>query len=115
MTAADSTMTARGLPRAVPAAIAGAWLLALVAEATGRAAELHHGALIEHGPPFTVALVLFVVAWQAMLAAMMLPSSLPMVRQFAAASAEQPRPGPAMAAFLGGYGLVWTAFGALAF
>ncbi len=46
---------------------------------------------------------------------MMLPSSLPLVRLFAAASAAQPRPRAAMAGFLGGYALVWSAFGALAF
>ena len=46
---------------------------------------------------------------------MMLPSSLPLVRLFAAASAGQPRPGAAMAGFLGGYALVWSVFGALAF
>ena len=59
--------------------------------------------------------MLFLVAWQAMIAAMMLPSSLPLIRLFATASANQPRPRAAMAAFLGGYALVWTAFGALAF
>ena len=46
---------------------------------------------------------------------MMLPSSLPLVRLFAVASPGQPRPRAAMAAFLGGYALVWSAFGALAF
>ena len=50
-----------------------------------------------------------------MIAAMMLPSSLPLVRLFAAASAAQPRSGAAMAGFLGGYALVWSVFGALAF
>jgi predicted metal-binding membrane protein len=55
------------------------------------------------------------VAWQVMVAAMMLPSSLPLVGMFAAASVRAPRSGRAMAAFLSGYALVWTAFGALAF
>jgi predicted metal-binding membrane protein len=50
-----------------------------------------------------------------MIAAMMLPSSLPLVRLFAAASAGQPRPRAAMTGFLAGYALVWSAFGALAF
>jgi predicted metal-binding membrane protein len=59
-------------------------------------------------------LVAFVLAWQVMIAAMMLPSSLPLVRLFAKASAGQPRPGAAMAGLLGGYALVWSAFGALA-
>ena len=62
-----------------------------------------------------VAVPAFLLSWQVMLAAMMLPSSLPLVRLFARASAGQPRPRAAMAGFLGGYALVWTAFGALAF
>jgi predicted metal-binding membrane protein len=50
-----------------------------------------------------------------MVAAMMLPSSFPLVRLFGAASAAQERPVGAMAAFLAGYALVWTAFGWFAF
>ena len=56
---------------------------------------------------------LFLLAWQVMVAAMMLPSSLPLMRLFAAASARAAAPGPAMAGFLGGYALVWSVFGAL--
>jgi predicted metal-binding membrane protein len=103
------------VPRVVPVAIAVAWALAIAAEATGHSAQLHHGALIEHGPPLPAALALFVIAWQVMVGAMMLPSSLPMVRMFAVTSSGQPEPGKAMAGFLAGYGVVWTAFGALAF
>ena len=58
---------------------------------------------------------MFLLAWQVMLAAMMLPSSLPLVRLFARTSAGQPRPRAAMAGFLGGYAIVWGGFGALAF
>ncbi len=50
-----------------------------------------------------------------MIAAMMLPSSLPLVRLYREASARQPRARAAMAAFLGGYALVWSAFGVQAF
>jgi predicted metal-binding membrane protein len=50
-----------------------------------------------------------------MVAAMMLPSSLPLIRLFSLVSANQPRPGQAKAAFLGGYAAVWTGFGAAAF
>ena len=96
-------------------AIAAAWVLVLAAQAAGAASLLHHDALIETGPPPWIALALFLVAWQVMIAAMMLPSSLPLVRLFAAASARQPRPRAAMAGFLGGYALVWSAFGGLAF
>jgi predicted metal-binding membrane protein len=101
-------------PRPVLVAIGGAWALALTAELTGTARTLHHDALIEGGPSW-VALPLFLLTWQVMVAAMMLPSSLPLVRLFAAASARQERPRQAYGAFLGGYAAVWTTFGALAF
>jgi len=106
---------ARRVPPAIPVAIAAAWALALIAQATGRAASLHHDALIHSALPVWAALGLFLVAWQAMIAAMMLPSSLPMIRLFGQASASQDRPGTVMATFLGGYALVWTGFGAMAF
>jgi predicted metal-binding membrane protein len=103
-----------GVPLVVLAAIAAAWAAALAAEATGAAALLHHDALVEDGPAVSVAMPVFLLAWQVMVAAMMLPSSLPLVRLFAAASAAQPHARRAMAAFLGGYALVWSAFGAVA-
>jgi predicted metal-binding membrane protein len=143
----------RGLPAAIPAAIGAAWILALAAQATGRAALLHgviarvpsggSGASVAHGlqgwllfvctwgshtahvatsgataapgPALWVTLGLFLLAWQVMIAAMMLPSSLPLVRMFAVTSREHERPGLEMAAFLGGYVMVWTAFGVAAF
>jgi predicted metal-binding membrane protein len=112
-----SALSAAGR-RSVPAiltAIGLAWVLALAAEATGNGTALHHDALIEGHVQYVLAFVLFLVAWQAMIVAMMLPSTLPMVRLFAAASAGQPDPRAAMRAFIGGYALVWTGFGALAF
>ena len=102
------------VPRPVAAAIAVAWALAIAAEATGRGRLLHHDALLGGDLPYAAALALFLVSWQAMVAAMMLPGTLPLLRLFAAASAGQPRPGRALAAFLGGYAVVWTAFGLLA-
>jgi predicted metal-binding membrane protein len=105
----------RGIPIPVLAAIAAAWALAVAAEAGGAAARLHHDALLEHGPSLAVALPLFVVAWQAMVAAMMLPSSLPLVRLFGAAARAAPGRGRALAALLAGYAAVWSAFGAVAF
>ena len=103
------------VPPTVVGAIAVAWALAVIAEISGRGTALHHDALIEGKLPYALALVLFLVAWQAMIAAMMVPSSLPLLRLFTSAAAGQPRPRAAIAAFLGGYALVWTAFGALAF
>jgi len=112
--AANAPVRAR-VPPTVAGAIAVAWTLAVVAEVSGRGSALHHDALIEGRLPYGLALALFLVAWQAMVAAMMLPSSLPLVRLFATAAVAQPRPRAAMAAFLGGYALVWTVFGWLAF
>jgi predicted metal-binding membrane protein len=116
------------LPRAIPAAIAAAWALMVLAELRGRAEHLHHGAPIEGGPPLVAALVLFMIAWQGMTAAMMLPSSLSLIRLFVGISErrlDQARlrsplyPGPGrgglIGAFLMGYSLVWTGFGAAAF
>ena len=115
-TIASAARPARGrVPGPVLAAIAAAWTVAAGAEATGAADALHHDALIEGGPPLWAALLLFLGAWQAMVAAMMLPSSLPLLRLFDLVSRRQERAGRARAAFLGGYVAVWTGFGVLAF
>ena len=117
MTAIAAAIDRRGghTPRPVLVAIAVGWALAIVAELTGKAHALHHDALIEHGPPLWAALLLFLVAWQAMVAAMMLPSSLPLIRLFEAVSRNQERVRRVRGAFLGGYAAVWTGFGAFAF
>ncbi len=104
----------RQVPLAVPAGIAACWAVALAAQLTGRAALLHHDALIEDGPPLGLGVVLSVVAWEVMIGAMMLPSSVPMLRLFAATTPPDGR-ARAMTAFVGGYVAVWTAFGAAAF
>ncbi len=99
-------------PRPVLLAIGAAWALAVAAELSGTAEALHHDALIEGGSPW--AALLFLLAWQVMVAAMMLPSALPLIRLFDAVSRKQERAWLARGAFLGGYAAVWTAFGALA-
>ena len=104
----------RGVPLAVLAAIGAAWAAALAAELGGVADSLHHDSLLEGGLGLGSAL-LFLLAWQVMIAAMMVPSSLPLVRMYATASARAPDRQGAMAAFLGAYALVWSAFGLLAF
>jgi predicted metal-binding membrane protein len=105
----------RGVPAAVVAAVAAAWAVALAAELGGAADALHHDALLEGGPGLGAALLLFLLAWQVMIAAMMVPSSLPLVRMYAVASAGAPERGRALAAFLGAYALVWSGFGLVAF
>jgi predicted metal-binding membrane protein len=111
----------RRVPAVIIAAIAAAWVLTIGAQVTNTAILLNHGSLIEglaplyHPPPLWLALLLFVVAWQIMVVAMMLPSSLPMIGWFRGASATSAHPHLSMAAFFGGYLTVWGAFGALAF
>ncbi len=114
MIAAAAGRRAR-FPLAVVVAAAGAWALALGAEGTGHAAAVHHGQLAGGGLPVWLALGIFVLAWQVMIAAMMLPSSLPLITLFDRTAAAQPNAGRVRAAFLGGYVLVWSVFGALAF
>jgi predicted metal-binding membrane protein len=104
-----------GVPVVVIGAIATAWAVAIAVEATGEAELLGHSELIHSRLPVVAALGLFVLAWQLMIAAMMLPSSLPLIRLFRVAAEGQPRPGRATAALIAGYAMVWTAFGVLAF
>jgi predicted metal-binding membrane protein len=93
--------------------IVGAWLVILVAQGTGHASLLHHHWLIEDGPPLWLGIPLFLVAWLVMTAAMMLPASLPAIRAFG--QRTWPRPGFAIATFLGVFAVAWTGFGFLAF
>jgi predicted metal-binding membrane protein len=116
---ASATLAAprRAWPFATGLLISGAWLLVVVAQATGNAAALHHHALIEHGPPLWISVPVFLATWQVMIAAMMLPGSLRAVRVFARSTPAATR-GPtvrAWGAFLGAYAIVWSVFGSMAF
>jgi predicted metal-binding membrane protein len=103
-----------GAPPPVAIAIAAAWTLALAAELGGDAAAVHHDALLASGLAVP-SVALFLVAWQVMVVAMMVPSSLPLIVLFERASAHAPRPGRALGALVAGYALVWAAFGLAAF
>jgi predicted metal-binding membrane protein len=115
VTVSAASLAPRGIPSPIVVAVAAAWVASVAAEVSGVAGSVHHDSLLEGGPAFGLALVLFVLAWQVMIAAMMLPSSLPLVGMFSAASAGAPGRGRALAAFVGGYAVVWSAFGVLAF
>jgi predicted metal-binding membrane protein len=99
----------------IVAAIALAWAAAIAADVLGGSRVLHHDALIQGGWPLPAALTVFVAAWQLMIVAMMLPSSLPLIRLFVAVAARQERSGRSTAVLLSGYAAVWTIFGAAAF
>jgi predicted metal-binding membrane protein len=103
------------VPPVVAAAIAVAWAVAIAAQLTGTAGLVHHDALVHAHIPLWAAATIFVVAWQLMIAAMMLPSSVPLVRSFRVVSAAQPRADRALAALLAGYAAVWSLFGLFAF
>lgn len=98
----------RGAPILAVVAVL-AWVLGIGAELTGRAQWIHHHDVAVDAP--WASLAMFLAAWQVHIAAMMLPSVLPMTALFNRISAQQPRPGGARAGFLGGYLAVWTGFG----
>jgi len=61
--------------------------------------------------PLPLEAALFSLGWLLMIVAMMLPSSIPLVVAFRALVGRRPRPGWLVAGLLGGYLVVWTAFG----
>jgi predicted metal-binding membrane protein len=95
--------------------VASAWAIAILSALGGAAAALHHHALIEGGPPFWIAIPLFLGAWLVMVAAMMLPGSLPAIDELACQPASTLRPVRTLAAFLVAYGVIWSGFGLLAY
>jgi predicted metal-binding membrane protein len=104
------------LPRPILVGIGAAWAAAIGAQVAGVAALANHDSLLTGDrPPFLVAALIALLAWQVMIGAMMLPSSLPLIRLYSRATERVPQRGRSMAAFLGGYALVWSGFGLAAF
>jgi predicted metal-binding membrane protein len=108
-----ATPTRRSPPRSFAVAIVGSWIAIAAAELSGHGSILHHDAIV-HSPRPVLAVVTFLVAWQAMIGAMMLPSTVPMLSLFRVAADTQERPRLSTATFVAGYLAVWTAFGAAA-
>src|SRR5262249_22071643 len=79
-----------------------AWGVVLLAMVTGQTRLIDHDYLLEQiGLPWAAALAVFLLCWQVMIAAMMLPATLPIL------SRDMPTMrGPAQAVFLTGYALV---------
>jgi predicted metal-binding membrane protein len=99
---------------------AGAWVASIAFEVTGHAGAFHHHVLIDGAPgspppPVWLAVPVFLLAWQLMVGAMMLPASVRAVGAAEAVSRDGGRPVVAIAGFLGAYGLAWTAFGLAGF
>ena len=95
--------------------IGGAWLSMLVAQLTSGGSLVHqHGAAATTLPTW-LALWWFLVSWQVMVVATMLPASLPSIRLAATAVGDRLRPRRSAVTFLAGFASVWTAAGLAAF
>lgn len=93
------------------------WTVSIWLVVHGSASAGFHDRVLEGSEgPLAQELLAFLAVWVVMLAAMMLPTTLAMARMFTAVSANQPRPGPARAAFYAAYLAIWSGFalGALA-
>ena len=96
--------------------IFAAWTVVLVAVLSKQTFMINHNYLLTQSHlPWIVALVVFLVCWQVMTAAMMLPSSIPLVNIIVDASRCQQHPRATQAAFLAGYAFIWTLFAIAAF
>ena len=93
--------------RWVWATILSAWMLIFLAEITVYGHLLHHNSLVDDSIPLIVRLLVFLAMWQVMIVAMMLPSSVPMLKLFAKVSSTQP---PALFLFICAYATVWAGF-----
>lgn len=97
--------------------VAAAWGIALVATLTGQRYLIdHHYLLEESGLAWPVAAAVFIIGWQVMIGAMMLPSAKPALALMVATSGDERRTSVrARVAFLAGFAALWTAFALLAF
>jgi predicted metal-binding membrane protein len=97
-------------------AVIGAWAITIVLLATGGGSWLvDHDDMLENrhfGP--VVTLVLLLGTWQLMTAAMMLPSSLPMIAMFRRVAQRDAHPWRRFGTFLLGYFAIWTGFAVVA-
>lgn len=96
--------------------VAVAWTVLVLATVAHQTYLLdHHYLLQASGLPWLAAFEVFLLCWQVMTVAMMLPSSMPMVQLVVYAGRRQGRSLAVPLAFLAGYAVVWTAFAAGAF
>ena len=91
--------------------ILAAWSTATINRVTGWGQLLDHDELFTGTSTLWFSLALFLAGWQVMVAAMMLPSSVPVLRQFADSIPAEDHRSALLTSFLGGYALAWTAFG----
>jgi predicted metal-binding membrane protein len=93
-----------------------AWVLVLLSVVTGFDHVLYHPASIWQKSHFVFPqLLLLLVSWLVMIVAMMLPSSLPLIRLFSKISQQQSQEegSPLLVVFISAYATVWTGFALL--
>lgn len=94
--------------------IAAAWAFSAWAEWSGAALALHHhslyGSVAGGGLPLWAAVLVLAAAWQVMTAAMMLPTSLPMISLYSQTARRAPEWRWSVSLFLFAYFGVWTGF-----
>jgi len=96
--------------------VACAWAVLVFATLTQQIFLLDHRYLLQaSGLPWLAALEVFLLCWQIMTVAMMLPSSMPMIKLVMYAGQRQQRPTAILLAFLAGYATIWTGFALGAF
>lgn len=101
---------------AILASVGAAWAFAVVSHVLGIASALHHDTIARGTAPAIVKAIAFFGGWQAMVAAMMLPTIFPLLEAFDKLGWQEREQGGGRArlSLVGGYMLVWTAFGGLA-
>jgi predicted metal-binding membrane protein len=115
--AASATLAAPVRWRFVTALAAAAlisWAVIIPLALTGNLALIHHHELFRDGNPGAQGVLAFILGWQVMVVAMMVPASLPLVAAIGEGRWRQAPGNGRRAAFVAGYLAVWTAFGVLA-
>jgi predicted metal-binding membrane protein len=107
-----SSTEARVAAGLVAALAVAAWAALALWAASPGAAYLSHDELVHVDPGEAGLLAAFVAGWTLMIAAMMLPTSLPLVSTFAAMTARHDRSRALVTRLVAGYVAVWTAVGA---
>lgn len=107
------------LPAAAVALAVGlsvvAWLALVAWSASPRARYLDHDGLAGSGLGFPATLAVFVGGWVLMLAAMMLPSTYPLLHVFEQAVSRRPDRTSLVAASVAGYLAIWMVVGYVAY
>jgi predicted metal-binding membrane protein len=110
-TATHSRERVSGLARAGWFATGVCWIVLVGAVLVGGDVHGHHDFVLEASAlAWPVRLTVFAAAWLVMIGAMMLPTTVPMLELFWAASAQRPRRTLSRVVVIGTYGLVWIAF-----